>query len=108
MTLAPLRVYLEFFPPFDFCGLVVGHKGRTAMSEPSKGDWDMADRTRSKRALAHDVEPPLAKIIQFCREHDLRGAHYVDVVVRNAGRDEHYEADWLKNLSSVILNSLEE
>ena len=72
------------------------------MGEPSKQDWRIADSTRSRKALSHDVEPPLARILKWCRENDLSGAHYVNVVVRRNGKDEHYEADWLKDLSRVL------
>lgn len=62
----------------------------------------MADRTRSKRALDHDVEYPLGKLFQWCYERDLRGAHYVDVVVRVNGKDQRFEADWLKEISNQM------
>jgi len=31
--------------------------------------------------------------------HRCKHAHYVDVVVRVDGKDEHYQVDWLKHLS---------
>lgn len=33
---------------------------------------------------------------------DMRGSHYVDILVRKGGQDRRVEADWLKNLQRIL------
>jgi len=56
---------------------------------------------RLERALA--VVLRLAAVVEAARAlPSLQDAHYVNVVVRRNGRDEVYEADWLKPARAAL------
>lgn len=50
--------------------------------------WRLTDEHINELQVA-DIDHLVAR----CRR-----AHYVDLVIRINGRDEHYQADWLKHL----------
>jgi hypothetical protein len=70
--------------------------------EMRRADWWLADNTRSRFALTHDMEPHLQRMFRWCRENDLSPSHLVDVRVRINGRDELHEADWLRKISTQM------
>ena len=58
-------------------------------------------RVELERALA--VVLRLAAVVEAARAlPSLQDAHYVNVVVRRNGRDEVYEADWLKPARAAL------
>ena len=48
---------------------------------------------KSPREIAEDLTPDLPS---------FHNAHYIDLVIRDAGIYKHYEADWLKKLRQKI------
>jgi len=64
-------------------------------------DYGRGPVTHEERALA--VVLRLAAIVAAARAlPSLQDAHYVNVVVRRNGRDEVYEADWLKPARAAL------
>lgn len=51
--------------------------------------------------FAQHLNEPQTDTIDRLR-HKLRGAHYVDVVVRKDGQDHHFECDWLRHALDIL------
>ncbi len=77
----------------------------------TRGDFEARLlEVRNTRSAAHDQVRELADLLwpvveaaqKVKRLGELRGSHYIDVVVRINGKDVRHEGDWLKDLSRAL------
>ncbi len=55
-----------------------------------------------ERLVADLLWPAVEAAHKVKRLGELRGSHYIDVVVRINGKDVRHEGDWLKDLSVAL------